>query len=411
MNRQHLTTHSANAILQYLEDNNIISVSDVQVDMTKKEKEQLLEQHPYRIYQEKNGRWRTYIYDDTRTNNRKPIAKKELEELKVFLVSHYSEQNKNERVKASTLKELYPAWLEYKRLHSNRDTSISRINRNWNKFYANSPIINTPIQDLDELTLDEWAHALIKDNQLDKKQYHGIAIIMRQSLDFARKSGIISFNPFNLVQVNGKMMFRPTKKPSSETQIFFLHELESLCELAWNSFINHQRFKHKLASLAILFQFQTGLRIGELVALRYDDVESNSEIHVQRMYCYEDKSILDHLKGNSKDRQVFLTPMAKKILELAKQFQTKLGIENNGYIFSVNDSPLPPPAVTRLYKVYCEEIGTVHKSSHKARKTFISMLLDGKLNINTVREIAGHVDESTTLYCYGLVISKKLHPL
>ena len=42
------------------------------------------------------------------------------------------------------------------------------------------------------------------------------------------------------------------------------------------------------------------------------------------------------------------------------------------------------------------------KSSHKARKTYISSLLDGNVNVNSVREMAGHRDERTTLSNYYL---------
>ena len=45
-------------------------------------------------------------------------------------------------------------------------------------------------------------------------------------------------------------------------------------------------------------------------------------------------------------------------------------------------------------------MGTEHKSSHKARKTFFSAALDGGINLNTVREAVGHQDERTTLQSY-----------
>ncbi len=102
--------------------------------------------------------------------------------------------------------------------------------------------------------------------------------------------------------------------------MFNRDELEKLYAAAWKHFEAGDMTVHKLAPLAILFQFQTGVRIGELTAVR------------------------------------------------------KL----------------------------CKEIDTVHKSSHAARKTFISALIDGGVNINTIRELMGHRDERTTYnsYCY-----------
>ena len=45
-------------------------------------------------------------------------------------------------------------------------------------------------------------------------------------------------------------------------------------------------------------------------------------------------------------------------------------------------------------------MGIEKKTSHKARKTVISALLDGNVNVNSVREMAGHRDERTTLANY-----------
>lgn len=54
------------------------------------------------------------------------------------------------------------------------------------------------------------------------------------------------------------------------------------------------------------------------------------------------------------------------------------------------------------FREYLDCMGIVHKSSHKVRKTVISTRIDGNVNINSIREMAGHCDERTTYsnYCY-----------
>lgn len=85
-----------------------------------------------------------------------------------------------------------------------------------------------------------------------------------------------------------------------------------------------------------------------------------------------------------------------------KNIQKENGLSDDGYIFSVNQDPLSYYTIKKSYARYCDLIGTVHKSSHKARKTFISALIDGGVNIDTIRESVGHNDERTTFksYCY-----------
>ena len=68
----------------------------------------------------------------------------------------------------------------------------------------------------------------------------------------------------------------------------------------------------------------------------------------------------------------------------------------------MRETPILYSSVAKAFYGYCKKMGIDSKSSHKARKTFISSLIDGNININTVRQIAGHVDERTTLnnYCF-----------
>ena len=77
---------------------------------------------------------------------------------------------------------------------------------------------------------------------------------------------------------------------------------------------------HRLAPLAILFQFQTGLRLGELTAIRYEDIETSGCIHIQRMYRPRTKEVVEHTK-NHIDRKAVLTDKAKRLIHIAKVFQ------------------------------------------------------------------------------------------
>jgi len=201
------------------------------------------------------------------------------------------------------------------------------------------------------------------------------------------------------VYINRRQVFLPSRKKPNETQVFSRQEVEAVYDYAWNDFRNGRCKKHKLTPLAVMFQFQTGVRIGELCALRYEDIHSD-EIFVQRMYRYEDKEVVEFTKCHNEGRYVILTDEAKHIIDTAKKYQEEHGLPCDGYIFSVDDVPLSYYAVRHLYTRCCDELGIIDKSSHKARKTYISALIDGNVNINLIREMVGHADERTTLNCY-----------
>ena len=94
-----------------------------------------------------------------------------------------------------------------------------------------------------------------------------------------------------------------------------------------------------------------------------------------------------------------LTDKAMEIIEAVNDRKQELGIDNE-YIFSLKDQPASYDALKDLYPSYCSKLDITNRSSHKSRKTFVSSLIDGGVNINTVREMVGHNDERTTLSCY-----------
>ena len=59
--------------------------------------------------------------------------------------------------------------------------------------------------------------------------------------------------------------------------------------------------------------------------------------------------------------------------------------------------------------LYCERAGISQRSMHKIRKTYISTLIDNRININEIRKLVGHEDERTTFgnYCYNRFSDKQ----
>lgn len=399
MSAPHTTTYAATDILQYLLNSGTINIDDVAADMKKEEQKKILNQHPYPISKGKDGRYRTYVKKED--GSRKQIAKSSYDKVVEALGDYYGSMSDRVSMEKMTLEALYPVWTEYKRIHAAASTYLKRIDSNWRNWYIGTDIIRKPIVELNKLTLDVWAHELIEKVGHVKKEYYNISMIMRQMLDYAVDAEIISENPFRKVKIDGRQVFNPVKKKPSEMQVFTREEVEALYETAWKHFEAETMTVHKLAPLAVLFQFQTGIRIGELCVVRYEDIY-DSEIYINRMYRYEEKEIVEYTKGHNEGRFVVLTAEAKRIIENAKMYQRTHNLDDSGYIFSVNEEPLSYYAIRKLYAKYCEEIGTIAKSSHKSRKTYISALIDGGVNINTIRDMVGHADEQTTLrsYCY-----------
>ena len=391
---------NAGDVLLYLEKNGSIDLSGVVAEMNKAKRKQILQEHPYAISQGKDGRWRTYVPDATKANGRRQIAKSTLNGLQEAIVETYENCEDNNKYRNITVAQLYPEWLEYKKLHTKSASYIYRIGTEWNKHYENSSIVKCPIISLTKLHLDEWAHELIKNNDMTRKQYYNTTLIMRQVMEYALEREIISVNLFARVKPDAKL-FRKTPKKPSETQVYTKAEENAFEKKAWDDFNKRKHYKHQLVPLAMLFLFQSGLRLSELCTLRYEDIQGD-EIQIKRMYLDFNGEIVDRTKSDAGERPVILTKKGMDIIEAARQRQIDEGVSDNGYIFSMTDKPCPYGEIRKTFARYCKAIDITNKSSHKVRKTYISTLIDAGVSINTIRELVGHADERTTYnsYCF-----------
>ena len=221
--------------------------------------------------------------------------------------------------------------------------------------------------------------------------------IIRQALDYAVDHNYLEENVFRRVKVD-KRMLRKSQRKSDNTQVFSEAEMREIIEFAWADYRNKVK-RYELSPLAVIFQFQTGVRIGELSTLKFSDVEGD-QIHVQRMLRRDTNEVVEHTKTECGDRLIPLTSLAMRVVEECRKRQKELGMIPS-FIFSIQPGkPLPERPVADLYKKYCRILDTVHKSSHKARKTFVSALIDGGININSVMKMTGHADAQTTYKSY-----------
>ena len=399
------TEYTAENVLTFLVQAGKLNLDELAEDMKKAEKKKILDEHPYPIWQgASNGRWYTYVKADGA--KRKQIVKSSKEKLEDAVIAFYCSERKKKKEEKLTLEKLYPKWCEYKVLHGAASSYMKRIENAWKSYYAGTEIVTLPIKDLNKMTLDLWVHKLIAATGRSKKAFYAASVIMRQCFDYAVDCGYVQENIFSKVKVDIKQVFNPEKKKDSATQVFTREEVQQLFAAAWDDFYSEHNTVQKLAPLAVIFQFLTGLRLCELCCVRYDDI-FGEEIYINRMYRFSDKEVIEYLKGHHAGRYVPLTSEAKQVIDAARKFQQAHGLNDSGYIFSINEDPLSYFAVSKLYTRYCNKLDTIHKSSHKSRKTFVSSLIDGKVNINTIREVVGHADERTTYHNYCFDRSSK----
>lgn len=401
----------SNELLSFYSEKCKISIEDAKNEIEKMANKKYLEQHSFEIWQGTDTRWRTYLPDNTKKSKRRLIAKSTREKIETEIINYYKGLDESVSQKKITLRTFYQTWLNYKKLKTASSMYIRRIHSDWENYYLNDSLIDVPLVKLNYDILEEWALKKIQDNHLTKKQYYNMAVIIRQSLDYAVQKNLIDSNPFQTVQIDRKL-FCHTQKPFDETQVFLTTEQPEIEKEAFEDFQQTQN----VACLAIPLLFQTGLRLGEIVALKSSDI-SGDYLHVQRMevrtteqlpdgsWSAQHFKVVDHVKSEAGNRKLYLTSSAKEIIQRIKTCNQEHGYQDNDYLFLNANGRIHAKSVDGRIRKYCRHVGIAEKGSHKTRKTYISTLIDAGININEIRKQVGHADERTTYnnYCFNRV--------
>lgn len=363
--------------------------------------------HKYKIYHDDHqDRWVTYVSDESNIRGRRLVTRKNLTDLKKYLLEFYSCD------KTYTFDNLYEEFMQYKS-KMQAPTTIDAYIKSYKRFYQNDPIIHEDLNKLSQTRLEMWLADHVQKYQMDYKAYHKFSVLFSQMYDYAKKNRYVTENPFDYIDVK-RLGLVKNRRQLSASKAFTRQESADINEYAWREF----QSKPDCVPLAIMFVFQTGIRLGEAAALKWSDIDfEHRQLHVQRMERNQQNAskdfrtltnheyvIVDDTKGEFGARVVDLTDDALFILDQLKKYYESEGICSE-WLFTHKNGKIHDRALDLRIRKYCEATGTDIKSLHKIRSTFISMLRDAGMSFEKIAEEVGHQQIQTTMNNYSFDVN------
>ena len=185
------------------------------------------------------------------------------------------------------------------------------------------------------------------------------------------------------------------KKPSCKRKnVYKKTEREAL--------YNHLVKNPSVENLGLALMCLTGLRIGELAALKPEDNIENCVLAIHRTETRFDKNgkkvigIQDTSKMDH-DGDIIIPANAQRIIDIAK---TK---SQGEYLFSVNGRRITAQTFRRHLKKACDEIDIEYRPPHQMRKTYALILLSAGVDEAIIKKEMRHKDISTTRAYYQFI--------
>lgn len=373
-------------ILQYAIDNGMIDLSSVQEEMEKKNREYYLSLHPYSIWEGKNGKWYTRFQKEGGRVLKKRNSEADIKDL---IVEHYKSQQEE-----PTIKSIFDNWVTEKlELKEIGKGTYDRYYLDFKRFFEGTDIEKEKIKNITEDDLEIFIRKTIVDHELTQKAFSNFRTLIFGIFKYAKKKKFtdISISAFMGDLELSKNVFKRIAKKKEE-QIYLEDEIPLVVE--------YLKSNPTSLNLGILLAFQTGIRTGELAALKPSDVIKKT-IHIQRQeikYKHPEtnrcvREIKEYPKTDAGNRYIIITDSAIETIEKLKAFGGEYLIEANGKRILTNSYN---DGIRRM----CKELKIPTKSMHKIRRTYGTTLIDANVDESIIMEQMGHSDITTTKKFY-----------
>lgn len=388
--RDDLVDISKEELLQLLEKQANIGSDAVQKLVKMDRRDKILEQHNKPIWAGSNGRWYTYLPDNTKKSGRKQIAKNTKEKVEDAIVEFYRKVNEEQTM---TFKKMYFHWVEVQKSEVSQNT-ITKYIKDYRRCIQDTNFENLPIAEINAEMIRVFIGKRVKEVGLPQRAYTNLVGYFNGVFRSALENNYITRNPMETYVV--KKQFKNCKKSdkTKEDMTVSKDELAEIFKMIDNKL---QKTPWNMSLYAVLLASFTGMRVGELSALAWRD------IHIEEGYIFvhqaevrevvEGKPCVFYISDTTKDgkeREIPMTDEMRSLFLYIRKLQKEMGIEAE-FVFENLKGRVHKTAIADCADAISKKAGVKSKSIHCYRKTLSSMLHSLKLLSGLeVSSILGH---------------------
>ena len=274
-------------------------------------------------------------------------------------------------------KNLVLDWLKNQKIYLKYSTFTNYCNISHNQIIPN--LGNYEVDQLNNDILQEFILNRLKEGRCDGKG--GISQKYAQDIITVLK-----------LTLGKEVEIQLPYSPPKEVEIFEKSDQVAL--------INSLQSNICLKNFGILLTIHTGLRIGELCALRWSDINFDTQLlHINktmiRTYTKEDGSKLNITPPKTRS-SIRTIPLNKWIM----QYAVLLRGSENEYIITGKEKYIEPNKYRLYYNRQLKDLDLPHRKFHSLRHTFATRCIECGCDYKSLSELLGHSNVSITMNLY-----------
>ena len=418
MTTYNVITNNLDSLFLSYAGRDIISVSSIRTLSEEDLMKSIIDKvHKYHISHGSDGRWSTYVPDQTRPDGRRRVQKKSKTDLYAFLLAYYDLDNDSETI---TFEDLFKRWKEFKKgfvdspnkKYSMSVSTIRRYERDYDTYLKETRLAKTFLSKISKTMLEEEIIHIIRDNDMNERCASNIIGYIANAFEYAVDSNLIDNSPASGLHGEKKRkllsLCRYAVPKDDSDRVLSISEFHALFNSVEAAQKAHPAY---MPNYAIELAMLTGMRVGELSALHWNDIDDDF-IHInysEHRLDYSNRT-MEYAIGepkNGKHRVIQITDQIKTLLEKVKA----IGFTSDeDFIFCRKDgSRYTGHDISCATARRAKEAGIENSSIHEIRRT-VSSMLNTVLPQKAVADMLGHserVNESHYNYSMAENAEKK----
>ena len=242
--------------------------------------------------------------------------------------------------------------------------------------------------DIQEEDVQQFVFKKLKEG-LSQKSVKDILIVLKMILRYGAKHNLMEH-----CQIDIRF---PTEREKQEVEVLSKANQRKIMEFVKSNFT--------FQNLGIYICLSAGLRIGEVCALIWDDIDAEQGViyvtkTIQRIYLVgkiekRTEVIIDTPKSKNSIREI---PMTRDLLRIVKPL--KKVVNGSFYVLTNSSAPTEPRTYRNYYKRLMKQLDIPALKFHGLRHSFATRCIESNCDYKTVSVLLGHSNISTTLNLY-----------
>lgn len=283
-----------------------------------------------------------------------------------------------------TFEEVARMWQEEKRHYVKRSTyaayALLLANHLVPAFGQEHDVTESMVQDFVLTKLDYG---------LSQKSVKDMLVVMRMVLRYGSKKGYMDYRVIDVKF--------PTERERKEVEVLSRTSQQKIMKYLTENF--------SYMNLGIYICLCCGLRIGEICALQWEDIDLHAGViriskTIQRIYIKNGTDCrTEVIIGSAK------TMSSMRIIPIAKDLKAMLRtryryLDGDNYVLTNTDHPLEPRTYRNYYNRLMQSLQMPKLKFHSLRHSFATRCIESRCDYKTVSALLGHSNISTTLNLY-----------